>query len=147
MKAPGSSTPIKPIVRYVESPNQSARSGGIDTIVMHYTTAQTMTSTVSWFLKPESRVSSHYIVGKDGEIVQMVRDGAKAWHAGGQNDSSIGIEHVARKGDALTPEQSAASAALCRWLLAEYHLESSVITAHRFTPAGKKTQTDCPGDL
>ena len=147
MKPPGTSTPTKPIVRYIASPNQSARSGGIDTIVLHYTTAGTMSSTVSWFLKPESRVSAHYIVGRDGEIVQMVRDGAKAWHAGGQNNSSIGIEHVARKGDALTPEQSAASAALCRWLLAEYHLNDGDITAHRFTPAGKKTQTDCPGDL
>lgn len=148
-QSPGTSTPTKPVVSYVASPNQSARGGdtSIKRIILHYTTASTMSSTVSWFQTTASRVSAHYIVGKNGEIVQMVRDGAKAWHAGGENNNSIGIEHVAAKGDKLTDAQSKASAELIRWLLAEYKLTIANVTGHRFTAAGHATRTDCPGDL
>jgi AmpD protein len=45
-------------------------------------------------------VSSHFLVYRDGEIVQFVPTGARAWHAGASrwrgrercNDFSIGIE-------------------------------------------------------
>ena len=149
VKPPGTSTPTKPISKYIASPHQSARGGdaGIKRIILHYTTAGTMSSTVNWFLDPTSRVSAHYIVGKDGEIVQMVRDAAKAWHAGNENNDSIGIEHVARKGERLTTAQSNASANLIHWLKSEYKLTNANVTAHRFTHAGKGTGTDCPGDL
>jgi hypothetical protein len=39
----------------------------------------------------------------------------------GRQESSIGIEHVAGENDPLTASQAAASAALIRWLIEQYH--------------------------
>jgi N-acetyl-anhydromuramyl-L-alanine amidase AmpD len=59
--------------------------------------------TVAWFQNPQARVSAHYVIGKDGSIVQMVSLDRAAWHAGqsslpgcrgGVNPCSIGIEIV-----------------------------------------------------
>ncbi|MDO8671258.1 MAG: peptidoglycan recognition family protein, partial [Dehalococcoidia bacterium] len=38
---------------------------------------------VSWFANPASDVSAHYLVAKDGHIVQMVSDNDIAFHATG----------------------------------------------------------------
>ena len=81
-------------------------------IVIHITDGgSNINGTVSWFRymlgkdgKPAVdhkgnliKVSSHYIVGQDGEVVQMVRENDVSYHAGSANSDSIGIEHVARK--------------------------------------------------
>lgn len=145
-KAPGTSTPTKPDAVYLRSPNQSARSRSIARVVLHYTTSRNLEGVTSWFLNPASRVSAHYVIARDGAIVQMVSDSAKAWHAYGENDDSIGIEICAEKGDRLTSEQTVTLVALLKWLLAEYHLDEDDITAHRFTKSNKG-RTDCPGDL
>lgn len=75
----------------------------IDTIVLHATVSPTLQSTTNWFMNPESKVSAHYTLGKDGSIVQHVSTFNRAWHAGvskdiegreGVNAFSIGIEIV-----------------------------------------------------
>lgn len=71
-------------------------------IVIHATAGQTLDSAVEWMMKPDTSVSAHYVVGKDGSVVQLVPEENKAWHAGksswkGQmdlNENSIGIELV-----------------------------------------------------
>lgn len=53
-----------------------------------------------WFQDPKSGVSAHYLIGRDGKIVQMVKDDHVAYHAGvsewngyaGVNSISLGIE-------------------------------------------------------
>lgn len=53
-------------------------------------------------MNPKSRVSAHYVVARDGNIVQMVHEHEKAWHAGVAsingdpyvNSQSVGIELV-----------------------------------------------------
>jgi N-acetyl-anhydromuramyl-L-alanine amidase AmpD len=145
VKPPGTSAP-KPPVKWRKSPNFSARGSAIDRVILHYTTGGTAEGALSWFEKPESQVSAHYVIDKDGTIYQCVSDDRKAWHAYGENDDSIGIEHVARKGERLTPEQAKASAALIAYLKAQYKLINADVTAHRFTNSNKG-RTDCPGDL
>lgn len=79
----------------------------IDTVVLHYTTGgeNALDATFSWFNNPESRVSSHYVVDRDGRTYQMVREENVAHHAGcssynpscikpSMNYNSIGIELV-----------------------------------------------------
>ena len=102
-----SSDPEKPQSTYFSSPNWSSRNGKkIDHIIIHYTVSRTMESVISQFRKSRGkRVSAHYIIGRDGRLVQMVRDTRKAWHANRKNGRSIGIEHVAMPGDEITPEQ------------------------------------------
>jgi hypothetical protein len=94
----------------------------VDRIVIHITDATTTGSTVSWFQNTKARVSAHFVVGQDGEVVQMVRLADVAYHAKGANTRSIGIEHVAKApsgssaGLHPSPAQYAASAKLVRWL-------------------------------
>lgn len=138
----------KPAMQWVAGcPNQSSRNGAkITAIVMHYTTSRNLDGTISWFKNPAAKVSAHYIIGRDGRIVQMVRDSEKAWHCFGFNTNSIGIEHAAEDGDQLTPEQDKASAALVTWLVHEYGISLDRIVGHRWNPS-TPGGTSCPGDL
>lgn len=84
-----------------ESPNQSALISP-SYLIMHYTAGTTLEEVVEWFLDPEAQSSAHLVIGRAGEIVQMVPFNKKAWHAGVSswgllrdlNQHSIGIELV-----------------------------------------------------
>jgi N-acetylmuramoyl-L-alanine amidase len=86
-------------VRFEPTPN---RSGPITPrfLIIHYTAGRSLESTVRWFKNPDASASAHLVIGRDGEIVQMVPFDKKAWHAGrsrwgdvvGLNSHSIGIE-------------------------------------------------------
>lgn len=70
------------MIEYKESPNQSLRKGPkIDMIVIHATGDDSFDGALSWMLNPKSQVSAHYLVGKDGKVVQLVKESKKAWHA------------------------------------------------------------------
>lgn len=136
-----------PIKSFIESPNSSSRNGAeIDMIVLHCSTAATVEGTIHWFLDHNSRVSAHYVVDKNGDIFQMVRDDCSAWHAKTANSRSIGIEHVATAADQLTDTQSKASAELVRWLATEYGIPAANVVGHKFAPGNEGT-TDCPNHL
>jgi len=142
---PGTAEPVSkpPIKKFIESPNHSSRSGAdIDTIVLHYTTAGTFESTKNHFLNPASQVSAHYIIDKNGDIYQMVKDTDKAWHAAQANRTSIGIEHVAEIGDQLTELQEKSSIHLIKWLMTEYKIPKENIKAHK-----QVVGTSCPGNI
>jgi hypothetical protein len=139
---------VKPAIKsFIESPNYSSRNGAsINMIVLHSTTVATVDGTINWFLDPKSQVSAHYVVDKNGDIYQMVRDDRSAWHAKAINSRSIGIEHVGTADDRLTDAQSAASAQLVRWLAAQYGIPAANVLGHRFAPCNEGT-TDCPNHL
>lgn len=99
--------------RWVASPNfnprRLGREGTADVVVLHSTctTTNDTDETVTLFQSPASQVSSHYVVGKDGQVVQMVAEADRAWHAGDcrwqgrtdVNSCSVGIEMVHRDQD------------------------------------------------
>ncbi len=96
-------TPDSPLVnRICPSPNHGARkrTGFIDMIVLHYTGCPSGESALLWMTSPQSQVSAHYFVDEDGEVVQLVAEERRAWHAGlscwqGETDinsRAIGIE-------------------------------------------------------
>ncbi|MGY2901007.1 lysozyme family protein/endonuclease/exonuclease/phosphatase family metal-dependent hydrolase/predicted regulator of Ras-like GTPase activity (Roadblock/LC7/MglB family) [Bradyrhizobium sp. URHC0002] len=137
--------PEKPPTRQEATTHKSSRNGTpIDHIVVHYTTSRNISGTISHFKNGTPRVSAHYIVGQDGVLVQMVPDSERAWHAGnsGMNARSIGIEHVARLGDKITPAQSATSIALIRFLMHTHGIPASNVIPHVCVKP-----TDCCGDL
>ena len=141
----GTSEPVtKPLIKaFIQSPNHSSRAGAdIDTVVVHYTTAGNFESTKNHFLDPASQVSAHYIIDKNGDIYQMVKDADKAWHAAQANRTSIGIEHVAKVGDRLTAAQEKSSVHLIKWLMTEYKIPKENIKAHKQSGA-----TSCPGNI
>ncbi len=139
---------VKPAIKgFIGSPNYSSRDGaGIDMIVLHCTTSATVDGTIAWFMDRESQVSAHYVVDKNGDIYQMVRDEHSAWHAKAANHRSIGIEHVGTASDRLTRAQSVASAHLVRRLTEEYGIPAANVLGHRFAPGNEGT-TGCPNQL
>lgn len=147
----GSSNPhAKPAIKqFIESPNHSSRNGTrIDKIVLHCTEAS-LPSTLAEFKKSGGRqVSAHYVIDRNGDIYQMVRDSDRANHCMGANESSIGIEHVGGEHDQLARPQAAASAALIRWLIQQYAIPPTNIFGHDFTPGySRPGGTSCPDKL
>jgi hypothetical protein len=69
-------------------------TSSIQLVVVHVTESSAA-SAISWFRNPKAQASANYVVGQDGSITEMVRDGDIAWHAGNWtiNRESIGIEH------------------------------------------------------
>ncbi|MGV6945905.1 N-acetylmuramoyl-L-alanine amidase [Sphingobacterium kyonggiense] len=69
-------------------------------VMIHHTAQKSLDQTVKTFHSERAGVSSHYVIGRDGKIVQMVNDYYRAHHAGlgrwgndtDLNSSSIGIE-------------------------------------------------------
>jgi hypothetical protein len=145
----GSANPnSKPAIKkFIESPFHSSRNGArIEMIVLHCTEAS-LDSTITEFTENTARqVSAHYVIDRNGDIYQMVRDGDRANHARGANSNSIGIEHVATESQALADAQSEATAALIRWLLAQYDIPRTNIYGHDFAP-GYTGDTSCPDKL
>jgi hypothetical protein len=147
----GSSNPhSKPIIKqFVKSPNCSCRNGAIiDKIVLHCTEGS-LASALAEFQKTDGRqVSAHYVIDRNGDIYQMVSDSDRSNHCMGANQNSIGIEHVGSETDALTAPQSAASAALIRWLIDQYHIPRTNIFGHDFAPGYcRPGGTSCPDCL
>jgi hypothetical protein len=146
----GSSNPnLKPAIKeFIESPFHSARNGGkIDKVVLHCTESS-LPSTLREFQTGSRQVSAHYVIDRNGDIYQMVRDSERANHCMGANENSIGIEHVGGETDSLGPAQAKASASLVRWLLAQYDIPRTNVFGHDFTPGySRPGGTSCPDKL
>lgn len=71
-----------------------------DTIIIHYTAGSSAESSANWLQRDEVKASAHVVIGKEGEIYQLVPFDTVAWHAGESeyggrksfNQFSIGIE-------------------------------------------------------
>jgi AmpD protein len=91
------------------------------------------------------RVSAHFLIRRDGAVMQFVSANDRAWHAGastfcGQercNDFSIGIELEGTDCEPFEPAQYLALAALTVALTAAYPLSN--VTGHEHIAPGRKT--------
>ncbi len=89
-----------PLARWVPSPNHNAREATL--IVIHATTQDSVEQSLHTLRTRNSGgpVSSHYLVGRNGDLYQLVAEDRRAWHAGpgswgtisDVNSASIGIE-------------------------------------------------------
>jgi AmpD protein len=90
-------------------------------------------------------VSSHFLVRRDGALLQFVPVHERAWHAGAStwrgrsrcNDFSIGVELEGSEEEAFAPVQYSTLVALVRALRAELPLRD--IAAHSEVAPGRKT--------
>jgi N-acetyl-anhydromuramyl-L-alanine amidase AmpD len=110
-------------VLWLRSANHTSSARGIksvDRIVLHVTEGSFWGS-VRWLRNHRSHGSSHYVISRGGDIVQLVSTSDVAWHAGNRwvNLHSIGIEHegFTRRGG-FTQAQYEASAKLVAYLAA-----------------------------
>jgi N-acetylmuramoyl-L-alanine amidase len=82
------------------SPNKASRGKTkVSMLVWHYTAGAGINGAISWLCDPAAKASAHFIIGRDGLIVQLVPCAEAAWHAGGGalenvNSKSIGVELV-----------------------------------------------------
>lgn len=137
----------------------------VDMIVCHVTEGDAA-SVVSWFNTPKgpknpNPVSAHYLVRKNGQILQFVDESDTAWHAGriqaptaplvleritvNPNTYSIGIEHEGSGREELTDAQRASSIALIADICARHHIpiDREHIVGHHEIFSGKT----CPGGI
>lgn len=139
----GSGQVAKPPVTWIASPNFASRNGtDIDTIILHNTDGS-IASAIAEFQNPATQKSAHYIVGRNGTIVQMVRDESTAWHSGNKpvNQRSVGIEIEASKtAQGMTSAQEASLIQLCRFVMDAYTVARADVRPHRSVKP-----TDCPG--
>ena len=132
---------IKPI----KSPNYSLRNcnkKNIKFIVLHYTGMQSERVSIERLTSKNSKVSSHYLINREGKIIKMVDEKNIAWHAGKSkwknfinlNDQSIGIELV-NKGhqfgyENFPKKQISKLVLLCKILIKKYKIKKTNILSH-----------------
>lgn len=143
------------------SPNHSTRAGNrVQALVIHATAGE-WDGALGWMRNPASRVSAHYLVGRDGRVARLVEEGRTAWHAGvsqwqglevwsepqpgvrvpSLNPVSIGIELVNRNDgrDPYPPAQLAAAAALARDIVRRHGIPRDHLVRHLDIAPGRKT--------
>jgi len=84
------------------SPNFDDRDSPVSILVLHYTGMVDAAAAIERLTDPAAKVSAHYLVAEDGQILRMVDEEKRAWHAGASswrglrniNAASIGIEIV-----------------------------------------------------
>jgi N-acetylmuramoyl-L-alanine amidase len=95
---------------WAPSPNFGERRPSF--VILHHTSTANAEQALRALTDPRLQVSSHYLIGRDGKLWQLVDERARAWHAGPSywggnidlNSSSIGIE-LDNDGEEPYPEQ------------------------------------------
>lgn len=138
------------------SPNFDDRALPVSMLVLHYTGMPDAASAIQWLANPSSKVSAHYVVMEDGQIVHMVDEAKRAWHAGrahwrGINDvnsASIGIEIVNPGHDwgyrPFPNAQIEALIPLVHQILARHHIGRGNVVGHSDVAPARKQD---PGEL
>ncbi|MEO7008302.1 MAG: 1,6-anhydro-N-acetylmuramyl-L-alanine amidase AmpD [Caldimonas sp.] len=89
-------------------------------------------------------VSAHFLIRRDGELLQFVSCDERAWHAGASvwrgrpqcNDYSVGIELEGLEGDVFEPAQYRAVATLLHALELRYPI--AAVAGHQHVAPGRK---------
>ncbi len=117
-------------------------------IVIH-STESSASAAINWFKDPRASVSAHYLVRRDGSVVQFVREKDIAYHAGNwaYNQQSIGIEHERANNQDYTLVEYDASATLVNYLIGKYQIspDRDHIIGHVEVPS--PCSNTCPGSL
>ena len=111
-------------------------------VIIHYTGMKSESSAIKKLCDTKSKVSSHYYVKYNGDILQMVPDLYNAWHAGKStwknynsiNKYSIGIE-ISNPGHQYnykkyTRQQITSIKKLLKYLITKYNINRQAILGH-----------------
>ena len=123
----------------------------INFLIFHYTGMKYEKDAINKLTSINSKVSSHYFIKKNGEILKIVPDLYTAWHAGvsrwknynSLNKNSIGIE-ISNPGhnfnyNIFTKKQINSIYKLSKYLLKKYKIRNKYILGHSdIAPERKK---------
>ncbi|GHE29191.1 N-acetylmuramoyl-L-alanine amidase [Sphingobacterium griseoflavum] len=123
-------------------------------VMIHHTAQDSLAQTVKTFHNEKVGVSSHYVIGRDGKIVQMVNDLYRGHHAGlgrwgndtDLNSSSIGIE-LDNNGltDPWPDAQIASLLSLLQYLKESYKIPQANFIGHMdYAPTRKNDPSRFP---
>ena len=111
-------------------------------IIIHYTGMKKESEAIERLTNINSKVSSHYLIKNNGEIVVMVPNLYEAWHAGisswknfkSLNKYSIGIE-ISNPGHdykykKFSKKQIQSLKSLCKFLIKKYKINKKNILGH-----------------
>ena len=119
-------------------------------IIIHYTGMKKESAAIKRLQDPKSKVSSHYLIKRNGEIINLVPDLFEAWHAGvsswkhfkSLNKNSIGIEitnpghqHGYKK---FSKKQIFSLQKLLNILVKKYKIKKKYILGHSDISPGRK---------
>ena len=143
---------IKTTLNY--SPNfdpKKRKTNQIKFLILHYTGMKTEKAAINRLTDIESRVSAHYLIKQNGEIITLVPDLYTAWHAGKSvwknytslNKDSIGIEIVNPGHDInykkFSKIQLRTLIRLSKFLIKKYKINSKNVLGHSdIAPERKK---------
>ena len=119
-------------------------------IIIHYTGMKKESVAIKRLQDPKSKVSSHYLIKRNGEIINLILDLFEAWHAGvsnwkhfkSLNKNSIGIE-ITNPGHQhgykrFSKKQIFSLQKLLNILVKEYKIKKKYILGHSDISPGRK---------
>ena len=125
-----------PEINWVASPNFDERRPNL--VIIHHTSDDTVDEALRTLTAPERKVSSHYLISRNGEILQLVDERARAWHAGKSwwggitdiNSVSLGIELDNNGGEPFAEAQIDALLGLLEGIRQRYPIPSANFIGH-----------------
>lgn len=129
---------------WLPSPNFDERRPGF--VIIHHTSSETAARAIRILTDPATRVSAHYVIGRDGRLVQLVEERSRAWHAGDSrwggnadiNSISIGIELDNTGFEPFAEPQIRALLALLAELRERYKIPAANYLGHGDVAPGRK---------
>ncbi len=145
-----SQTKLKTIDKTVHFGMHQCTNRKVDVVIVHsvFNASEGDKYDVDLVIKQFShyRVSSHYLIGRDGTIYQLVKEKNISYHAGhsqlpdgrtGLNSCSIGIELITSNEDAPTDAQTNSLVALVKDIKNRYKIK--YVLRHSDIAPGRKT--------
>jgi N-acetylmuramoyl-L-alanine amidase len=118
------------------SPNFDERKPNF--VVIHHTSNDTVGQALRTLTDPARNVSAHYLIGREGTIIQLVDERARAWHAGASkwgadtdiNSASLGIELDNNGREPFSDAQISALLRLLADFRERYHIPPANFLGH-----------------
>lgn len=128
--------PTRPAMLDVPSPNFDVRRPNL--IVLHHTSNDSAGVALRTLTSPARKVSSHYLIDRDGTVIRLVEESARAWHAGKSwwggitdvNSVSIGIEFDNNGSEPFPDVQIDALLTLLTDIRTRYPIPSANVVGH-----------------
>ncbi|MEM9502144.1 MAG: N-acetylmuramoyl-L-alanine amidase [Pseudomonadota bacterium] len=152
----GKGDPDELIHRTALSPNHDERALPVTMAVLHYTEMKPVETALARLTNPEAKVSAHYLITEDGEVIRLVNEDKRAWHAGASfwrgikdvNSASVGIEldhpgHANGYREFSKPQIDALIPLLTR-IIKQYDIPRANVVAHSDVAPARKVD---PGEL
>jgi len=151
---------VRPSVTRRTTPNFDRGREGQPVIgICFHIAVGSRSSVINWFANPAAQVSSHFLVCRDGSIVQFVDEADTAWGQGVVNRPTwpliaqyprpnrvlIGVEHEGTPDQAFTAAEYQADLALALYLCEAYQIQPQRPFLLGHSELDTVNRANCPG--